>query len=77
MNSRYAYYLSGTLVPPAVDDTYAYFGVEPQVPRAAEGYQYTQTDIQFLMQAYLGIRMNGNVILRYESDRKKIIDTLS
>ena len=34
-------------------------------------------NIQFLPQAYLGIRMNGNAILRYESDRKKIIDTLS
>jgi hypothetical protein len=57
MNARYAYYLSGTLVPPAIDDTYAYFGVQPD--------------------AYLGIRMNGNAILRYESDRKKLIDTLS
>lgn len=57
MNARYAYYLSGTLVPPVVDDTFAYFGLQPSV--------------------YLGIRMNGNAILRYESDRKKLIDTLS
>ncbi|KAL2821672.1 hypothetical protein BJX63DRAFT_427669 [Aspergillus granulosus] len=31
MDSTYAYYLSGTLVPPALDGTYAYFGAQPSV----------------------------------------------
>ena len=31
MDSTYAYYLSGTLVPPALDGTYAYFGMQPSV----------------------------------------------
>jgi GH18 family chitinase len=30
LNAQYAYYLSGTIVPPSVDDTFAYFGVQPQ-----------------------------------------------
>ncbi|GKZ26889.1 hypothetical protein AbraCBS73388_003278 [Aspergillus brasiliensis] len=31
MDSTYAYYLSGTLVPPSLDGTYAYFGMQPSV----------------------------------------------
>lgn len=31
MDSTYAYYLSGTLVPPSLDGTYAYFGVQPSI----------------------------------------------
>ncbi|KAJ5946733.1 hypothetical protein N7454_003572, partial [Penicillium verhagenii] len=31
MESTYAYYLSGTLVPPSLDGTYAYFGMQPSV----------------------------------------------
>lgn len=31
MDSTYAYYLSGTLVPPSVDGTYAYFGMQPSI----------------------------------------------
>ncbi|KAI9892808.1 MAG: hypothetical protein M1814_000967 [Vezdaea aestivalis] len=57
MNARYAYYLSGSLIPPKIVDTYAYIGVQPS--------------------AYLGIRINGNAQLRYESDRRKLVDTLT
>lgn len=31
MNARYSYYFSGTVVPPAVTDMYAYVGVHPRV----------------------------------------------
>jgi hypothetical protein len=31
MESTHAYYLSGTIVPPHLDGTYAYFGVQPSV----------------------------------------------
>lgn len=57
LNAQYAYYLSGTVVPPAVDDTFAYFSVQPTT--------------------YLGVRMNGNAALRYTSQRKKLIETLT
>ena len=57
MNARYAYYMSGTIVPPSIIDTYAYFGLEPD--------------------AYLGVRIHGNALLQWESDRRKLIDTLS
>lgn len=30
MNARWAYYASGTLVPPRMNNTYAFFGLEPQ-----------------------------------------------
>lgn len=57
LNSRYAYYVTGTIVPPHVDDTFAYFAIQPD--------------------AYLGIRVNGNARLRVETERKKLVDTLS
>ncbi|KAL3435418.1 hypothetical protein BDV09DRAFT_185002 [Aspergillus tetrazonus] len=31
MNARYSYYFSGTVVPPAVTDMYAYMGIQPRV----------------------------------------------
>jgi hypothetical protein len=31
MESTYAYYFSGTIVPPAITGTYAYFGLQPSV----------------------------------------------
>jgi hypothetical protein len=31
MDSTYAYYFSGTIVPPAITGTYAYFGLDPSV----------------------------------------------
>lgn len=31
MESTYAYYLSGTIIPPYLDGTYAYFGIQPSV----------------------------------------------
>ena len=57
MDAAYAYYLSGTIVPLKVDDTYRYFYVEPS--------------------AYLGLRIEGNAILTYTSEWKKLIDTLA
>ncbi|BDD60942.1 hypothetical protein MAP00_006029 [Monascus purpureus] len=57
MDATYAYYLSGTIVPMKVADTYGYLGVEPS--------------------AYLGLRVEGNAILTYTSEWKKLIDTLA
>ncbi|KAL5040855.1 hypothetical protein BDW71DRAFT_212703 [Aspergillus fruticulosus] len=57
MDATYAYYLSGTIVPLKVIDTYGYLGVEPS--------------------AYLGLRVEGNAILTYTSEWKKLIDTLA
>ena len=57
MDATYAYYLSGTIVPPKVTNTYGYLGVEPS--------------------AYLGLRIEGNAILRYTSEWKKLVDTLA
>lgn len=57
MDATYAYYLSGTIVPLKVTDTYGYLGVEPS--------------------AYLGLRIEGNAILTYTSEWKKLIDTLA
>ncbi|KAJ6060310.1 hypothetical protein N7444_002164, partial [Penicillium canescens] len=57
MDATYAYYLSGTIVPLKVIDTYGYLGVEPS--------------------AYLGLRLEGNAIMTYTSEWKKLIDTLA
>lgn len=57
MDATYAYYLSGTIVPLKVDDTYGCLGVEPS--------------------AYLGLRLEGNAILVYTSEWKKLIDKLA
>nr|POE90696.1 chitinase-3-like protein 1 [Quercus suber] len=57
MDATYAYYFTGTIVPPKIDQTFAYLGVEPS--------------------AYLGLRIQGNAELYYESERKKLIDTLT
>lgn len=48
MDATYAYYLSGTIVPPKVANTYGYLGVEPS--------------------AYLGLRIDGNAVLKYISE---------
>lgn len=57
MDATYAYYLSGTIVPLKVDDTYGYLGIEPS--------------------AYLGLRLEGNAIMTYTSEWRKLIDTLA
>lgn len=57
MEATYAYYFSGTIVPPQVTSTYAYFGLEPT--------------------AYLGLRLTGNAQLQAQTDRKKLLDTIS
>jgi hypothetical protein len=31
MDAIYAYYFSGTIVPPTITGTYAYFGIDPSV----------------------------------------------
>lgn len=57
MQATYAYYYSGTFIPPSKPDVFFYFGIEPE--------------------AYVGLRLYGNVHLKTVTDRKKIIDTLS
>lgn len=57
MDAKYSYYFSGTVVPPAVTDMYAYVGVHPSV--------------------YAGLGVTGNAELYYQSERRKIIDTLT
>jgi hypothetical protein len=57
MDAKYSYYFSGTVVPPAVTDMYAYVGVHPSV--------------------YAGLGIKGNADLYYQSERRKIIDTLT
>ncbi|OQD79993.1 hypothetical protein PENANT_c040G10948 [Penicillium antarcticum] len=57
MDATYAYYLSGTIVPLKVDDSYGYLGIEPS--------------------AYLGLRLEGNAIMTYTSEWRKLIDTLA
>jgi hypothetical protein len=57
MGARYAYYFSGTVVPPKVIDTYIFLGAQPSI--------------------YAGINIRGNAELSYESERKKLITTIT
>jgi hypothetical protein len=57
MGARYAYYFSGTVVPPKIIDTYVFLGAQPSV--------------------YAGIDIRGNAELGYESERKKLISTIT
>jgi hypothetical protein len=57
MGARYAYYFSGTVVPPKIIDTYVFLGAQPIL--------------------YAGIDIRGNAELGYESERKKLISTIT
>jgi hypothetical protein len=57
MGARYAYYFSGTIVPPNIIDTYVFLGAQPSV--------------------YAGVNIRGNAELGYESERKKLISTIT
>ncbi|KAI0439807.1 hypothetical protein F4803DRAFT_568057 [Xylaria telfairii] len=57
MNAKYAYYFSGTVVPPNVIDTYIYVGAQPDV--------------------YAGITIRGDAQLAYQSEVKKLIQTIA
>lgn len=57
MGARYAYYFSGTIVPPNVIDTYVFLGAQPSI--------------------YAGVDIRGNAELGYESERKKLISTIT
>jgi hypothetical protein len=57
MGARYAYYFSGTIVPPKIIDTFVFLGAQPSV--------------------YAGIDIRGNAELGYESERKKLIATIT
>lgn len=57
MNAKYAYYFSGTVVPPNIIDTYVYVGAQPSV--------------------YAGITIRGDAELAYQSEVKKLIQTVA
>ncbi|KAJ2980520.1 hypothetical protein NUW58_g6925 [Xylaria curta] len=57
MQAKYAYYFSGTVVPPSITDTYVYIGAQPNI--------------------YAGVTIRGDAELRYQSDVKKLIQTIS
>jgi chitinase len=56
MQATYAYYFSGTFIPPSKPDVFFYFGIEPE--------------------ATVMLKLTGNAEMRYQSERKRIIDTI-
>lgn len=57
MNTRYSYYFSGTVVPPRVNDMYAFARTQPKV--------------------IAGVTLAGDASLTYETQPKKLINTLT
>lgn len=65
MDSTYAYYFSGTIVPPAITGTYAYFGLEPSVylgltVAGSARMQYTSQRVKLIdTLSYPGLAIKG------------------